>query len=68
MESTPPVDVMLPWLECVSEDSLEERFLKVPTKKEYHRVFVYLFFLPWLRSYYFLRSAVTNDHKLGGLQ
>lgn len=43
MESTPPVDVMLPWLECVSEDSLEERFLKVPTKKEYHSVCLFVF-------------------------
>lgn len=64
MESTSPVDVTFPWLDRVSEVSLEGRFLKVPMKKEYHRVF----FLPWLRSYYFLRSAVTNDRKLGGLQ
>lgn len=41
MESTPPVDVTFPWLDCVSEVSLEGRFLKVPVKKEYHRVFVF---------------------------
>ena len=39
MKSTSPVDMTFPWLDCVSGDSLEGRFLKVPMK-QYHRVFV----------------------------